>query len=109
MTEPKSKTSIAFERVGCYRVNGHILTSVSKWNGLEELRDEKGRKLIVWMLGGTGPGFHGLFEKLFGQSQDGVLEPIVGDLELMAELRSARDADAASVALKADLQQRFCK
>jgi hypothetical protein len=42
-----SKNELQYTPVAAYKIGDKILTSVSSWNGLEELRDDQGRKLIV--------------------------------------------------------------
>lgn len=79
---------LKYTHVAAYKVGDLILTSVSKWNGLEELRDQQGRKLIVARDVNEGPFAH-LFDGMFASllpGREGTLVVLQGTPELLLEL-----------------------
>lgn len=84
MASPELK----YTTVAAYKVGDLILTSVSSWNGLEELRDQQGRKLIVARDVGSGPFAH-MFDGMFSgllPAREGTLVVLQGAPELLLEL-----------------------
>lgn len=64
---------LEYIRVESFEVKGIRFTCVSKWNGMEEWKDDKGRKMIV--ARGYEGGFAASFQQLFGGSQFAKHEP----------------------------------
>ena len=57
---------LEYTRVEAFEVKGIRFTCVSRWNGMEEWKDDKGRKMIV--ARGYEGGFAATFQQLFGDS-----------------------------------------
>lgn len=96
--------TIRYEKVEAYSIAGIQFACVSKWNGFEEWKDAKGRKLIVhrdrWL------GFAGVLADSFGgmfpEMAQGDLVAIACDKHLAEELKLAlASATLASVQTKA--------
>ncbi len=58
---------LEYTRVEAFEVKGIRFTCVSKWNGMEEWKDDKGRKMIVARRTDGGP-FAEAFAHIFGES-----------------------------------------
>jgi len=74
--------------VAAYKVGEKVLTSVSSWNGLEELRDDKGRKLIVSRAPRSAfqESFCELFQAAGLPVEPGIMTVMSGTPDLLAEL-----------------------
>jgi hypothetical protein len=83
-----SKHELQYTPVAAYKIGDKILTSVSSWNGMEELRDEKGQKLIVTRgnAGSFAESFVGLFGVLDIPAREGSMHVLSGTPDLLAEL-----------------------
>lgn len=83
-----SKHELQYTPVAAYKVGDKILTSVSSWNGLEELRDQQGQKLIV--VRASGSAFRESFCELFSAvglpMKSGTMTVLSGTPDLLAEL-----------------------
>lgn len=82
---------LEYTRVEAFEVKGIRFTCVSKWNGMEEWKDDKGRKMIV--ARGYEGGFAATFDQLFGGSQfvkhePGKLRVIAAPPDLVALLKA---------------------
>lgn len=64
---------LEYTRVESFEVKGIRFTCVSKWNGMEEWKDDKGRKMIV--ARGYEGGFAASFWQLFEDSQSAKCGP----------------------------------
>lgn len=71
---------LEYTRVEAFEVKGIRFTCVSKWNGMEEWKDDKGRGMIV--ARGYEGGFAASFQQLFGDSPFAKYEP--GKLRVIA-------------------------
>lgn len=60
---------LEYKRVESFEVKGIRFTCVSKWNGLEEWRDDKDRLMVVFR-GGQG-SFAEAFGEIFGAMHGG--------------------------------------
>lgn len=60
--------AITYEKVETYRVCGVLFTYASSWNGMEEWRDDKGRKLIV--MRDRFQGLTDVFGRIFGEAAE---------------------------------------
>jgi hypothetical protein len=81
---------LEFERVESFMVKGIRFTCISKWNGLEEWKGDKGRKMIVER--GYEGGFAASFQQLFGDSplakhEPGKIRVIGASPDLVAQLK----------------------
>lgn len=87
---------IRYEKVETYSIAGIQFTCVSKWNGFEEWKDAKGRKLIVhrdrWV------GFAGAFGDVFPGLAQGEAAVIAGTPDLIADLAALQAQSAATAA-----------
>ncbi|WP_333907491.1 hypothetical protein [Delftia acidovorans] len=83
-----SKYELQYTPVAAYKVGDKILTSVSSWNGLEELRDEKGRKLIVSRAPRSAfrESFCELFQAVGLPMEPGTMMIMSGTPDLLVEL-----------------------
>ncbi|WP_288897400.1 hypothetical protein [uncultured Delftia sp.] len=84
MASPELK----YTPVAAYKVGEMIFTCFSSWNGMEELRDQKGRKLIVARenAGSFAESFVGLFGVLDIPSKEGSMRVLSGSPDLLMEL-----------------------
>ncbi|GDY37708.1 hypothetical protein [Acidovorax sp. NB1] len=76
---------LEYTRVESFEVKGIRFTCVSKWNGMEEWKDDQGRKMIV--ARGVQGGFLGAFNELFAPSA-GKLQVISAAPDLVALLKA---------------------
>ena len=76
---------LEYTRVEAFEVKGIRFTCVSKWNGMEEWKDDKGRKMIV--ARGVQGGFFGAFNEIFAPT-DGKLQVISASPDLVALLKA---------------------
>lgn len=60
---------LEYTRVESFEVKGIRFTCVSRWNGMEEWKDDKGRKMIVARRSEGGP-FAEAFAHMFGKSPE---------------------------------------
>ncbi|RQO83501.1 hypothetical protein [Acidovorax sp. FJL06] len=58
---------LEYTRAESFEVKGIRFTCVSKWNGMEEWKDDQGRKMIVARRSEGGP-FAEAFAHMFGES-----------------------------------------
>jgi hypothetical protein len=82
-----------YEKTQCFKVKGITFTLASSWNGLEEWRDEQGRKLIV--ARDSGCGFASAFGDIFGDMfpskyQVGKIAVLSGSPDLLAQLAEVK-------------------
>lgn len=76
---------LEYTRVESFEVKGIRFTCDSKWNGMEEWKDDKGRKMIV--ARGVQAGFFGAFNEMFAPSA-GKLQVISAAPDLVAQLKA---------------------
>lgn len=83
-----NKNELQYTPVAAYKVGDKILTSISSWNGLEELRDDKGRKLIVFRSSGSAfrESFCELFQAVGLPMEPGTMTVMSGTPDLLVEL-----------------------
>lgn len=83
-----SKHELQYTPVAAYKVGDKILTSVSSWNGMEELMDQQGRKLIVVRSSGSAfrESFCELFQAVGLPMEPGTMTVLSGTPDLLAEL-----------------------
>ena len=75
---------LEYEKIECFKVNGYTFTCASKWNGLEEWRDQEGRQLIV--ARNAGDRFAQALAGTFGNAQAGKLVVVSGNPDLLMDL-----------------------
>lgn len=78
---------LEYTRVESFEVKGIRFTCVSKWNGMEEWKDDKGRKMIVYRGPAVGP-FAEAFASMFGAADGGKVHIITASPDLVALLKA---------------------